>query len=113
MTMFKACFITVPNLEEGKRLARVFLEERVAACVNIIPQVTSLYWWEGAIQEDPELLLVVKTSQDKLERLMELVRSHHPYQVAEVVSLPIEAGNPPYLQWLEDSLRESEGNSRP
>lgn len=102
--MNKVCFITAPNLEVGKNLARLFLERRVAACVNLVPQVTSLYWWEGAIQEDSEMLLVVKTRDDKLPELLELIRGHHPYQVAEMIALPIESGNPPYMDWLNQAL---------
>ena len=103
--MFKVCFITVPSQDEGKRLARLLLEKKAAACVNLIPQVTSMYWWEGAIQEDAELLLMVKTHQDQLDELIELIRDNHPYKVAEVISLPIETGNPPYLEWLKASIQ--------
>lgn len=106
---FRVCFITVPTLEEGKKLARILLDARAAACVNILPGVTSLYWWEGAICEDTELLLMVKTSRDRVQELIELVRANHPYDVPEVLSVPVEDGNPPYLRWLEDSLQAGSG----
>ena len=111
--MFKVCFITVPSPEEGKRLARLLLEEKAAACVNLVPQITSMYWWEGSIQEDSEVLLMVKTHQDRLSRLIELIQQHHPYKVAEVISLPIETGNPPYLAWMSECLQADvrQGNS--
>ena len=103
MTDARVCFITAPNAEVAKDLSRRLLEAKACACVNLVAGVTSLYWWEGQIQEDGEILMVVKTNQANVGRIIELIKANHPYQVAEVISLPIEAGNPPYLDWIRDS----------
>ncbi|KAI8779138.1 protein CutA isoform X2 [Biomphalaria glabrata] len=93
-------FVTVPNIEVGKKLAGDIVKNKLAACVNIIPQVTSIYEWEDKIQEDSELILMIKTLTVKIDELSEFVRKNHPYDVAEVISAPIENGNPPYLEWI-------------
>jgi periplasmic divalent cation tolerance protein len=74
------------------------------ACVNLIPQVTSLYWWEGEIQEDSEVLLIAKTGQERLEQLGEVLPQLHPYSVPELLVLPVEGGLPGYLKWVDESL---------
>ncbi|XP_064815487.1 protein CutA homolog isoform X1 [Oncorhynchus masou masou] len=101
-----AAFVTCPNEQVAKDLARGIVEKKLAACVNIVPQITSVYEWQGKIQEDGEVLLMIKTRSSKVASLAEYVRSNHPYEVAEVISLPIEQGNPPYLKWLGDTVPE-------
>jgi len=97
--MYTAVLITAPR-KDAEKIARHLLERRVAACVNIA-DVKSLYWWEGKIEEDEEALLIVKTSTDKLNDLVKEVRAVHPYQVPEVVALPIIGGYREYLSWVE------------
>lgn len=104
MTDYRVLFITVPNIDVGRELARALLEARLAACVNIVPQVESLYWWEGKIQQDGEAMLVVKSQAGALDRLIETVRKNHPYDVPEVIAMPIDKGNPAYLSWLSESM---------
>ncbi|CAL1536718.1 unnamed protein product [Lymnaea stagnalis] len=93
-------FVAVPNIDVAKKLAGEIVKNKLAACVNIVPQVTSIYEWKGKIQEDSELLLMIKTLTSKVDDLSEFVRKNHPYEVAEVISAPIDNGNPPYLEWL-------------
>ncbi|TNN34528.1 Protein CutA [Liparis tanakae] len=101
-----AAFVTCPNASVAKELARAIVERKLAACVNIIPAITSVYEWQGKIEEDSEVLLMIKTRSSKVPALAEYVRSHHPYEVAEVISLPIEQGNPPYLKWIGEVVPE-------
>ncbi|XP_075437044.1 protein CutA isoform X3 [Ascaphus truei] len=101
-----AAYVTCPNDKVAKDIARGLVERKLAACVNIIPQITSIYEWKGKIEEDSEVLLMIKTRFSKVSALTEYVRSVHPYEVCEVISLPIEGGNPPYLQWVGDTVPE-------
>lgn len=93
--------ITAPSQETAEQLARHLLQERLAACVNLVNGVQSLYWWEGELQSDSETLMVVKTRKEGFqERFIPFVKRHHPYQVPEVLALPIFGGNEDYLQWV-------------
>ncbi|KAK6641087.1 hypothetical protein RUM44_012788 [Polyplax serrata] len=105
--LHSVAMVTVPNHEVAKKLAHGVVENQLAACVNIIPQITSVYKWEGKIQEDSELLLVIKTKTSLIDKLSEFVKSNHPYEVCEVISMPIEKGNEPYLKWISDVLPEN------
>ena len=100
-----ACLITTP-VDDARSIARAVVEARLAACVNIVPSVESVYWWDGAVQEGTEALLLVKTTRAAEPALLELLRDVHPYDVFELVSLDIESGNAPYLDWIRSSVRE-------
>lgn len=95
---------TVPDRESGARIGRTLVEERYAACVNLVPGLTSIYQWQGAVQEEPECLLVIKTTAARFEALAERLRSLHPYAVPEIIALPITAGHPAYLNWITESI---------
>ncbi|KAL4218718.1 hypothetical protein ACF0H5_021306 [Mactra antiquata] len=97
-------FVTVPDMTVGKKLAHGIVQQRLAACVNIIPSVTSVYEWEGEVNEDPELILMIKTSTEKIPDLSKYVRENHPYDCAEVISSKIDDGNEPYLKWIGDTV---------
>ncbi|XP_059693778.1 divalent-cation tolerance protein CutA-like [Haemorhous mexicanus] len=99
-----AAFVTCPNLSVATELARALVQQRLAACVNIVPGVTSVYTWQGKLEEDSEVLLMIKTRSSRVPALSDFVRSHHPYEVPEVVALPVAQGNPPYLRWVRDSV---------
>lgn len=93
--------ITAPSQEAAEQLARELLHEHLAACVNLINGIQSLYWWEGELQSDAETLMIVKTRKAGFqERFIPFVKQHHPYQVPEILALPILAGNTDYLQWV-------------
>lgn len=94
---------TCPDLETARKLARMLVERRLAACVNILPGVTSVYAWQGKIEQDPELLLFIKTRAELYAQVEELVRREHPYDVPELVALDFEGGLPAYLKWIEES----------
>ena len=96
--------ITVPSKEAGEKVAHHLLERRLAACVNFIPAVHSLYIWQGGITADDELLLVVKSRADLFEEhLVPAVKAVHPYEVPEIIALPILMGSKSYLDWIEES----------
>jgi periplasmic divalent cation tolerance protein len=97
---------TVATALDAERIATVLVERGLAACVNVVPGVTSIYRWKGAVERGPELLLVIKTRADRFEALREALVSLHPYDVPELIALPVEAGHPPYLAWLDEATRE-------
>jgi periplasmic divalent cation tolerance protein len=95
---------TVGTAEDAERIARALVERRLAACVNVVPGVVSVYRWRGAVCRDEERLLVIKTRAERLEALREALVELHPYEVPELVALPVEAGHAPYLAWLDESV---------
>jgi periplasmic divalent cation tolerance protein len=101
MKEFRLVLTTVPDEETGRRIARRLVEERLAACVTISSGVTSLYRWRGEVVEDQEFVLLVKTKASLVARVESAIREIHPYEVPEIIALPIEAGSPDYLDWLD------------
>ena len=97
------CYITAPNEEEAVKIARVLVEGRLAACANIVKNVRSIYSWKGAIEDDAEVLMIVKTRKALFHELSEKVKEIHSYDVPEVIALPIVDGSADYLTWLRDS----------
>lgn len=95
---------TVAGEEDAVRLARALLDRRLAACVNVLPGVRSLYRWKGVIEDDREHLLVIKTSAGRYPALAAALEELHPYEVPELLALPIEAGAEKYLSWLGSSV---------
>ena len=95
---------TVGTAEDAERIARALVERRLAACVNVVPGVVSTYRWRGEVCRDEERLLVVKTRAERLEALREALVGLHPYEVPELVVLPVTAGHAPYLAWLDESV---------
>jgi periplasmic divalent cation tolerance protein len=94
-------FITVGSQEEAQKIATALLEARKAACVNIVPKVESHFWWQGKLNTDQELLLIVKTRALLVDELIDRVKSVHSYDVPEIIALPIISGNQDYLDWLD------------
>ncbi|AXI25336.1 cytochrome C biogenesis protein CcdA [Methanofervidicoccus sp. A16] len=97
-------FITVPNLEVGEKIGNTLVEEKLAACVNITSEIKSVYFWKGRIEEDKEHLLIIKTRKDKFESLEKRVKEIHPYEVPEIIAMPIVLGSKDYLSWIDESL---------
>jgi len=96
--------ITAPDTEVGERLGRALVGERLAACVNIVPGVTSLYRWDGEVQRSGEVLLLVKSTVDAFERLRDRVKELHPYDVPEIIDLPVRRGEARYLEWVREGV---------
>ncbi len=95
---------TVARAEDAERIARELVERRLAACVNVVPGVTSIYRWKGGVERDEERLLLIKTRTERLAALRETLVALHPYEVPEAIALPIEGGHQPYLDWLDESV---------
>ncbi len=106
MTGALVVLVTAPSAEVAAGLARTLVQERLAACGNVLPEVRSIYRWDGQLREDAEALLVLKTTRDRLDALRDRVLALHPYQVPEVLALPVEAGSAAYLSWLAGETRE-------
>lgn len=100
----RVVFTTVGSADEGRRLARLLVERRLAACVNIVPNLTSIYRWQGAVEVSSEALLIIKTTMDQLGALEAAIGELHPYDVPEFVAVDIESGSQPYLDWLLNSV---------
>lgn len=99
---------TTDKKETAERIAEVLLARRLAGCVQILGPMRSLYWWQGKIQRDEEYLCLIKTRKDLYEEVERTIKELHPYDVPEIIALPILKGNPAYLQWLSE---ETQGNS--
>lgn len=101
LVIYCAC----PDAATAERIARTLVEERLAACVNIVPGATSVYHWRGAIQCDPETLLIIKSNAARYPALEARVQELHPYEVPEIIALPMQQGAAGYLAWLDDALQ--------
>src|SRR5918998_1955651 len=96
--------MTAGSREEAARLAEMLVGARLAACVQILPEMESVYWWQGAIQREPEVLLLAKTTAGRFASLEREVRALHSYETPEIVALPVTDISAPYLEWLAGSV---------
>jgi periplasmic divalent cation tolerance protein len=102
-------YMTAGSLEEARRIGRELVSARLAACVNIIPQMHSIYVWDGKLQEDAEVVMIAKTTAARTPELMAKVKSLHSYSVPCVVALAVEDGHAPFLDWIVESVKVSRG----
>jgi len=100
MTDAFVVLVTTPTPERAAEIARAVVEERLAACGNVVPGLRSIYRWNGKIEDEPEALLVLKTTRARFEALRARVLALHPYEVPEVIGLHVEAGSAAYLAWI-------------
>lgn len=98
-------FMTAPNREEAERLAEILVNGRLAACVQILPEITSFYHWLGKIERDTEVLILAKTTIDKFPEMEKVVRENHSYEVPEIIAVSAEAVSDSYLNWLINEVR--------
>lgn len=101
----RVVLITAPDADEAGRLARLLVGERLAACVNLVPGVRSVYRWEGEVQEDAEVLLIAKTHASRLDALVARIEGAHSYDVPEVLALPVVGGSGAYRAWVSAEAR--------
>jgi periplasmic divalent cation tolerance protein len=99
------CFCTCPDADSATRLADALVGERLAACVNVVPGLRSVYRWQGAIEHNDETLLLIKTSRDRLDALTVRLRDLHPYELPEVVAVEVAGGLSTYLDWVAEQTR--------
>ena len=99
-----ALFITVSGPEEARKIAEALIKQRKAACVNIVPRVSSLFWWQDNIDTAQESMLIVKTKASLLSEIIILVKEIHSYDVPEIIALPIVGGNQDYLAWIDEEV---------
>lgn len=110
----RAVLVTAPDLEVAERLATQLVEERVAACANLVRGITSIYRWEGRVERAEEVLLILKTSDERLPDLVARAAELHPYDVPEILALEVPTGHEPYMAWVrrETSSAATDGNDR-
>jgi len=107
----RVLLVTGPDRETLVRIGRALVEERLAACVNVLPEVTSVFRWEGDLQVDAECLAFIKTTGEAADRACRRVQELHPYELAECVAVEVVSGSPSYLRWVADCVGEREDRS--
>lgn len=105
MSNFQVVLCNCPDLSSAQQLAQYLVEEKLAACVNLIPQVQSFYLWENNIVQDQEVTLLIKTTSACYNNLEQAIKQRHSYQIPEIIALPIVNGYQPYLNWLTENTR--------
>jgi periplasmic divalent cation tolerance protein len=98
--------VTTGARDDAERLGEALVVEHLAACCNVVPTVASFYYWDGQLQREHEALLLVKTLESRARDVQEFVRSHHSYAMPEIIQVPIEGGDSPYLNWLEQQVTQ-------
>ncbi|MBP7836016.1 MAG: divalent-cation tolerance protein CutA [Candidatus Omnitrophica bacterium] len=97
--------ITAGNKKEADKIAKKLVQDKLAACVNIVAGVKSLFWWQGKVERAKETLLIVKSRKEKFNKIVKSVKANHSYAVPEIIAIPIASGFKPYLKWIDESLR--------
>ena len=100
-------FMTAPNADEATQIAEMLVERKLAACVQILPPMTSIYVWKGEVQRENEIMLVAKSTRAKFDELEDAVRAVHSYETPEIIAVPIVLGSQFYLSWLSSCLEGS------
>lgn len=98
-------FVTAKAIPEGRKIAQAVLKQRLAACVNIVPGVESHFWWDGKLDSSQEVLLIMKTRKTLFTKLAKAVKASHSYNVPEIIALPLQAGDKPYLDWIRKETK--------
>lgn len=99
---FRVVLVNCPNIQEAENISRILVSNKIAACINIIPNVRSVYTWQEKVEEAQEVMLIIKTIEDNLPKLEEVIKNYHSYTVPEIISWPIKSGNVEYLKWMTE-----------
>ncbi len=97
-------FVTAPDEDTAASIAKAIVGEGLAACANIVKDIRSIYKWQGKMEDESEVLMIAKTSRDKFEDLAKKVEDMHPYDVPEIIAVPITQGSDPYIKWLSEAV---------
>jgi periplasmic divalent cation tolerance protein len=108
MTEHIVVLITTPNVIEARKISKTLVEEKLAACCNIVQKVNSIYFWKGNIEDDSESLIIIKTKKEAFQQLVKRVKELHKYTVPEIIALPIIDGSESYLQWIDETVTGKE-----
>ncbi|MFT3752558.1 MAG: divalent-cation tolerance protein CutA [Paludibacter sp.] len=111
MTDLLLALTTCPDADTAERIAEALVADGLAACVNQLPGVRSIYMWQGRIQRDQEVLLLIKTTQNQLATLAERLKRLHPYELPELIAVPVTGGSAPYLDWLRQNTAANDPSS--
>jgi periplasmic divalent cation tolerance protein len=103
--MYILVLVTAKNKKEADRIAAGLIKAKLAACVNIIAKIDSVFFWAGKSDKAGEVLLLIKSKKEKMPKIIKLVKSLHSYEVPEIIAIPIIAGDKPYLRWIDATLR--------
>ncbi len=97
-------YCTAPDSETARQLADLLVESQLAACVSILPGITSVYKWQGQVESSTEQLLMIKTRSDRFDALSQTIQQHHPYELPEIIAVPVKQGLTGYLRWIDENL---------
>jgi len=103
--MYIVIFVTAGSKKEAQKIASVLIRKKLAACVNIVDKVNSIFFWEDKVQKSKESLLIIKSTRAKFAQIARFVKSLHSYDLPEIIALPVIAGHKPYLRWIDESVR--------
>ena len=106
MSEYVIVFVTTGSVAEAKQIAEVLVDQQLVACVNIVPEILSIYYWQGKVEKDTEAKMIIKTKSSLLNQLTQTVKNMHSYDVCEVIAVPIISGNSDYLKWIDESVHE-------
>ncbi len=105
MSKYRVVLVNTSSVAEAEKVARILVKKGLAACVNIVPKIRSIYRWKGEIEEERETLLIIKTKKEFFTKLKKTIRKVHSYETPEIVSLKIEEGDKSYLEWIDSVLK--------
>jgi len=106
MNKYIQVFTTTEKKEDAEKIAKILLEKRLAGCVQIIGPVSSLYWWRGRMEKSEEWLCLIKSREDLYDELEKTIKENHPYEIPEIIAIPIRYGSRSYLEWLDVELKQ-------
>jgi len=104
--MYIIIFVIASDKREASRIAEQLIKKKLAACVNIVDKIESIFWWMGKVDRAKEALLIIKSKKVKLPKIIKAVKTAHSYDVPEIIALPIIGGFKPYLNWIDESVRK-------